>query len=72
MRMRYSAAKVHLVAGAAGAAPVRIRSGAGAWRSLQIGGPKLYTVVDGDAYAEQIMEIEAVSPSLALYSVTFG
>jgi thiol-disulfide isomerase/thioredoxin len=72
MRMRYSAAKVHLVAGATDAAPVRVRSGAGAWRNVQIGRPKLYTVVDGDAYAEQVMDIEAVSPGLALYSATFG
>jgi thiol-disulfide isomerase/thioredoxin len=72
MRMRYFAAKVHLVAAATDAAPVRVRSGAGPWRSIEIGRPKLYTVVNGDAYAEQVMEIEAVSPGLALYSVTFG
>jgi thiol-disulfide isomerase/thioredoxin len=72
VRMRYSAAKVHLVAAATDAAPVRARSGDGPWRSVQIGRPKLYTIVDGDAYAEQVMEIEAASPGLALYSATFG
>ncbi len=72
MRMRYSAAKVHLVAAAMDAAPLRVRSGVGPWHSIEIGRPKLYTVVDGDAYGEQVMEIEAVSPGLALYSATFG
>lgn len=72
VRMRYSAAKVHIVAAATDAAPVHVRSGGAAWRSIQIGRPALYTVVDGDTYAEQIVEIEAMSPGLALYSSTFG
>lgn len=70
--MRYSAAKLHVVATATGTAPVRVRSGAGAWRSIPIERPALYTVVDGDTYAEQMAEIEAVSPGLTVYSSTFG
>lgn len=72
MRMRYSAAKVHLVARAPEAAPVRARTGTGLWRSVEIGRPKLYTVVDGDTYGEQMLEIEVAAPGLALYSATFG
>jgi thiol-disulfide isomerase/thioredoxin len=72
MRMRYSAAKVHLVAGATEAGPVRARTGTGPWRGIEIGRPKLYTVVDGDTYGEQVLEIEAAAPGLALYSATFG
>jgi thiol-disulfide isomerase/thioredoxin len=73
VRMRYSAAKVHLVAAATdGAPPVRVRSGAEAWRSVRIGWPALYTVVDGTTYSEQVVELEAMAPGLALYSATFG
>jgi thiol-disulfide isomerase/thioredoxin len=72
VRMRYSAAKLHLVASAPDGAPVRVRSGAEAWRSVHIGRPALYTVVDGTTYAEHVVEIEAASPGLALYSATFG
>jgi hypothetical protein len=70
--MRYSAAKVHLVAGVTEAVPVRARTGTGPWRSIEIGRPKLYTVVDSDTYGEQVLEIEAAAPGLALYSATFG
>ena len=72
VRLRFSAAKVHLVASAADGASVRARAGAGPWRGVAIGWPALYTVVDGTAYAEQVMELEATAPGLALYSTTFG
>lgn len=72
LRLRYSAAKVHFVAAAADGATVRARPGAEEWRSIRIGWPALYTVVDGTRYAEQVMELEAVSPGLTLYSATFG
>ena len=42
------------------------------WRSIRIGWPALYTIVDGDTYAEQMVEFEAMSPGLTLYSATFG
>jgi Thioredoxin like C-terminal domain len=51
---------------------VRVRSGAGASREIPIGRPALYTIVDGDTYAEQMVELEAMSPGIALYSATFG
>ena len=72
LRLRYSAAKVHFVAAAADGATVRVRSGAEEWRSIRIGWPALYTIVDGTRYADQLVELEAMSPGLTLYSATFG
>ena len=72
LRLRYSAAKVHFVAAATDGATVRARSGAEEWRSIRIGWPALYTIVDGTRYAEQLVELEAMSPGLTLYSATFG
>ena len=51
---------------------MRVRSGTEQWRSIRIGWPALYTIVDGDTYAEQMVELEAMSPGLTLYSATFG
>jgi thiol-disulfide isomerase/thioredoxin len=72
VRLRYSAAKVHVVAAATDGAPVRVRSGAEDWRSARIGWPALYTIVDGTTYSDRVVELEATSPGLALYSATFG
>jgi thiol-disulfide isomerase/thioredoxin len=72
VRMRFSAAKLHFVAAAPDGGPVRVRSGAGASREVPIGRPALYTIVDGDTYAEQMVEVAANSPGLSLYSATFG
>ncbi|MGG5823625.1 redoxin domain-containing protein [Falsiroseomonas sp. HW251] len=72
LRLRYSAAKVHLVMGAPNGATVGVRSGTEDWRSIRVGWPALYTVVDGARYGEQVIELEAMSPGLALYSATFG
>jgi thiol-disulfide isomerase/thioredoxin len=74
MRMRYAAAKLHLVAATTDGvpAPVGIRSGDGEPRIIPIGRPTLYTVVDGTTYGEHVVELEATSPGLALYSATFG
>jgi len=72
MRMRYAAAKVHVVAAAMNSIPLRVRSGTGAWRSIGIKRPKLYTLVDGDTYADQVVEIQASELGLTLYSSTFG
>ncbi|MGG5823108.1 redoxin domain-containing protein [Falsiroseomonas sp. HW251] len=72
LRLHYSAAKVHLVAAAPDDATVRVRSGREEWRTIRIGWPALYTVVDATRYAEQVMELEAMSPGLSLYSATFG
>jgi hypothetical protein len=70
--MRYSAAKLHLVAAAS--APVRLHVGPSATNSadLRIDRPGLYTAVDGNIHGEKLTEIEVLSPGLALYSATFG
>jgi hypothetical protein len=34
--------------------------------------PALYTLLDGDTYAEYLVELETATPSLTLYSATFA
>jgi hypothetical protein len=72
LRVRFSAAKLHLVAGAPQPAPVRVRVDGGAEQTIEIGLPTLYTVLDGDAYGEHLIELEAATPGLTLYCATFG
>lgn len=71
LRLRHGAAQVHLVAATMDAAPIRIRSDGGAWRSQVIDRPNLHTVVDGGGYADRLLEIEAPA-GFTLYSATFG
>jgi thiol-disulfide isomerase/thioredoxin len=72
LRVRFSAAKLHLVAGAPQPAPIRVRVGGGAERMVEIGLPTLYTLLDGDSYGEHVLEVELAAPGLTLYSATFG
>lgn len=72
VRMRFSAAKLHVVAAAPESVQLRIGRGDGVRRDVAVRRPALYTIVDGDIYGEQMVEIEAASPGLALYSATFG
>jgi thiol-disulfide isomerase/thioredoxin len=72
LRMRYSAAKLHLVAGAPDGAVLRFVRGDGARRDVRVRRPALYTVVDGESYGDQMVEIEVMSRGLSLYSATFG
>jgi hypothetical protein len=72
LRLRHGAAKVHVVASATAGPPLRVRSGQGGWRNVSIARPALYTIMDGEGYADQTVEIETASPGLALYSATFG
>jgi len=34
--------------------------------------PTLYPLLDDDSYGEHLLEIEATTPGLTLYSATFG
>ena len=34
--------------------------------------PTLYTLLDGDAYGEHLLELECATPGLSLFSATFG
>jgi thiol-disulfide isomerase/thioredoxin len=72
LRLRYSAAKLFLVATAPEAATVRIRVDGREMQAVEISWPTLYTLVDGDTYGEHLLELEADTPGLALFSATFG
>jgi thiol-disulfide isomerase/thioredoxin len=71
-RIRFSAAKLHLVAGSPKPAPVRVTVDGGPPRSFEIGMPTLYTLLDGDRYGEHLLELKSETPGLALFSATFG
>lgn len=72
LRMRFSAAKLHLVAAAESAATLRVTVDGGAAPSVVVDRPTLYTVVDGDTYGEHLVEIAVDVPGLTLFSATFG
>jgi thiol-disulfide isomerase/thioredoxin len=72
LRLRFSAAKIHLVATAPKAATVRIRLDGRQMPNVEISWPTLYTLVDGETYGEHLLELEADAPGLALFSATFG
>jgi hypothetical protein len=72
LRLRYSAAKLHLVATAPKAVTVRIRVDGHEMPSVEISWPTLYTLVDGDISGEHLLELAADTPGLALFSATFG
>jgi len=72
LRVRFSAAKLHLVAAAPQAAPLRVRVDGGAPQTIEVGRPTLYTLLDGETYGEHLVEFEAETPGLSLFSATFG
>jgi thiol-disulfide isomerase/thioredoxin len=72
VRVRFSAAKLHLIASAPEPAPVRVRLDRGLERTIQIGLPTLYTLVDGYKYGDHLLELECATPGLTVYCATFG
>jgi hypothetical protein len=72
VRVRFSAAKLHLVAGASQPASVRVSVDGGGERTIEVGMPTLYTLLDGDGYGEHLLELECATPGLSLFSATFG
>ncbi len=72
VRVRFSAAKMHLIAGASQPAPVRISVDGGGERTIQVSMPTLYTLFDSDSYGEHLLEFECATPGLSLFSATFG
>jgi thiol-disulfide isomerase/thioredoxin len=72
VRMRFSAAKLHVVAGASQTAVLRVRVDGREMPAIEINRPMLYTLVNGDTYGEHVMELEAGTSGLTLYSATFG
>ena len=71
LRVRFSAAKLHLVAAAPEAAILQLRVDGETPRTVEVERPTLYTLLDGDSYGEHLLEFEADGPGLSLFSVTF-
>jgi hypothetical protein len=72
VRVRFSAAKLYLVAGSSQPASVRIRIDGGGERTIEVNMPTLYTLLDTDGYGEHLLELECATPGLSLFSATFG
>jgi hypothetical protein len=72
LRVRFSAAKLHLVASAPSPAALRLTLDGVPVSPIEVGKPTLYTLVDGTDYGEHVLVIEADAPGLALFSATFG
>lgn len=72
MRLRFSAAKVHLVAGAPQPAPLRVSVEGGGERTVEVSMSTMCTLLDGDGYGERLVEVECATTGLSLYSATFG
>jgi hypothetical protein len=71
--VRFSAAKLHLIAGASQLAPVRVSvDGVVGERPVEVGMPTLYTLLDSDRYGEHLLELEFVPQGVSLFSATFG
>jgi thiol-disulfide isomerase/thioredoxin len=72
VRVRFSAAKLHLIAGASQPAPVRVSVDGGGQRTIGVSMPTLYTLLDSDGYGEHLLELECATQGLSLFSATFG
>jgi hypothetical protein len=72
IRLRFSAAKLYVIAGASRPAPVHVSIDGGRERTVEVSMPTLYTLLDGDAYGEHLLELECATPGLSLFSATFG
>ena len=72
VRVRFSAAKFHLVAAAPEAATLRLAVDGLQAPPVEVGRPTLYTLVDGAEDREHVLLIEADTPGLSLFSATFG
>jgi thiol-disulfide isomerase/thioredoxin len=73
VRVRFSAAKLHLIAGASQPAPVRVSvDGVVGERPVEVGMPTLYTLLDSDRYGEHLLELECAPQGVSLFSATFG
>jgi hypothetical protein len=72
VRVRLSAAKLHLVAGASQPAPVRVSVDGVGERPVEVSMPTLYTLLDSDRYGEHLLEFEFAPQGVSLFSATFG
>lgn len=72
LRLRFSAAKLHLVAAAPDGTRLRVTVDGAPAQAVEVGRPTLYTLLDGETYGEHLMTVEAEAPGLSLFSATFG
>ncbi len=72
VRVRFSAAKLHLVAAAPRMATLRVTVDGGAAQAIEVERPTLYTLLDGATYGEHVLAFEVETPGLSLFSATFG
>lgn len=72
LRLRFNAAKLHLVASSPTPATVRVIIDGAPAQAVEIGDPTLYTLHDGDTYGEHVLALDAEAPGLSLFSATFG
>jgi thiol-disulfide isomerase/thioredoxin len=72
LRLRFSAAKLHLVAATPQPATLRVTVDTGASHAIEIERPTLYTLFESTGYGEHILAFEAEAPGLSLFSATFG
>ena len=70
--LRFNAAKVHIVAGAAAPTELLVRVDGGAPQRLLVTRPQLYTLYDGSEYREHTLQIEIPARGFDAYSFTFG
>ena len=72
LRVRFSAAKLHLVASAPEGAALRVSVDGSPPQPVEVARPTLYTLLDGETYGEHLLEFAATGPGLSLFSATFG
>ena len=72
VRMRFSAAKFHLVAVAPEPATLRVAVDGGPAASITVDRPTLYTLFDSETYGEHVLTFETETPGLSVFSGTFG
>ncbi|MGA0598392.1 redoxin family protein [Enterovirga sp. CN4-39] len=72
LKLRFSAAKLHLVAASAGPTTLLVASDGAPVRTVEIGEPTLYTLLDGASYGEHTITIQTDRPGLSVFSATFG
>ena len=72
IRVRFSAAKLHLVAAAPQPTTLRVTVDGGGSGTVEIERPTLYTLFDTTSYVEHVLSFQSDAPGLALFSATFG
>jgi thiol-disulfide isomerase/thioredoxin len=72
LRLSFSAADLHLVAGAPETATLRLRLDGQTLPAVNVNWPTLHTLVSGASYREHVLDLETDTPGLALFSATFG